>query len=355
MGRLALPAAQRPQRFLAKQGNIPYGSGQSNPLNISQTDYLTSLDLISNQTVVVGSAAPSGLNGAGAYAPLGNVQVKVNGGRAPFSLPGWHTNVYNQVWNHDYVDGLVATPLSLNTTNLWANHLRIPLTVDPATELGSWFTGDVTLNLQVLLTFDSVSQVFGTVNGATLGGSYDVYSEKFSAPAPDEPGGWLNEISYYKQTELYLSGGQLSNGTTTFTLETDEDYLRILLIFYTGARDNPNFAPADGLYLNISLIINDKFRILDTLSEAKMRFEMLETYTRVLPAGTCVIDFMRLIPPGRRDILPTDPDTTKRVQLQIASTSSSNYVDIVTETVVDSQFALKWVQSAQAKAGKQGS
>lgn len=359
MGRLALPPQQRPQRFLAKQGNLAYSSGATSIQTVSQTDYLTGLDLISLLTVATGTAAPTGpqvgATPADAYAPLANVQVKVNGGRAPYSLPGYHTNVYNQIWNHDYVDSLAAAPIATSTTNNWTGHLRIPLTVDPIAEKGSWYTGDTSLNLAANLTWNPIANVFGTVNGATLGGSMDIYSEKFSAPAPDEPGGWLDEISYYKQTELYVSQA-LSNGTTNITLETDQDWVRLILIFYTGTATGAGntFAPADALYTNLSLIVNDKFRVVDTCAEAKIRFEMLQTYTRLVSAGTAVLDFMRLIPPTRRDILPTDPDAVKRLQLQIVSTSASNNVDVISETTVDSQFAEKWARSARAKAGKAG-
>lgn len=354
MGRLALSPQQRPQRFLAKQGNIAYSSGNTNKQDISQTDYLTSLDLISLQTVTETTTAPSGTtSGAGAYATLGNVQVKVNGGRAPFSLPGFHTNVYNQIWNQDYVDSLATNPVVTNSTNNWKNHLRVPLTVDPTVEKGAWYTGDTQLNLSCLITGNPAANIWQTAATATIGGGWDVYSEKFSAPAPDEPAGWLDEISYYKQTELYATSA-LSNGTTSITLETDQDFLRIFCILYTGSPvgSGVTFAPADGLYTSVSLVLNDKFAIIDTLTEDKIRFEMLETYTRLLPAGTMVLDFFRLDPPTRRDVLPTDPDSTKRLQLKIVSTSSNNQVDVCTETTVDSQFAEKWARLAAARAGK---
>lgn len=358
MGRLALPAAQRPQRFLAKQGNMAYASGSTGQLQVSQTDYLTSLDLISLITNTTGGTAPSGGQGLTAgsalsYAPLANVQVKVNGGRAPFSLPGYHTNVYHQAWNHDYTDALAANPNTISTANAWKGHLRVPLTVDPIAEKGSWYTGDTQLAMFMALTWNPTANVFGTVNSAAIGGSYDVYSEKFSAPAPDEPFGWLDEISYYKQTELYTTSA-LSNGTTSITLETDQDYVRIGLVFYTGLStgSGATFAPADALYTAISLIMNDKFALIDTVSEDKLRFEYLQTYDLKNPVGVAWLDFMRLTPPTRRDLLPTDPDKAKRLQLKITSTSSSNNVDVITDTVMDSQFAERWARSAAARAGQ---
>jgi len=354
MGRLALPANQRPQRFLARQGNIAYASGSSNKQDVSQTDYLTSLDLISLQTVTETTTAPSGTtSGAGAYATLANVQVKVNGGRAPFSMPGYHANVYNQAWNHDYVDSLATNPIVTATTNNWVNHLRIPLTVDPIAEKGAWYTGDTTLDLSCVITGNPAANIWQTAGSATIGGGWDVWSEKFVAPAPDQPGGWLDEISYYKQAEVTRSNVQLANGNTAIDLPTDADYVRLMMIFYTGAAvgSGVTFAPADGLYTSMTLKVNDKFSVIDAATEAKIRFEMLETYTRLLPAGTAVLDFMRLIPPTRRDIMATDPDSTKHFQLNIVSTSTNNFVDVITETTVDSQFAEKWALAAKANSG----
>lgn len=357
MGRLALPEAQRPQRYVRKEGNIAYSSGNTSTQLIGQTAYLTALDLISLQTVTTTTTAPTGGFGttaAGAFAPLANVQVKVNGGRAPFSLPGFHTDVFTRVWDQDYISSLSTNPIVGNTSNNWVNHLRIPITVDPTSERGAFYTGDTALNMTFALTMNTVGSVFQTTNAATIGGSWDLFSEKFEAPQPDQSadpttGGWLDKISFYNQTELYGTFA-LSNGTTNINLETDQDFVRIILIFYTGTLNNQTFLPADSLYTTVSLKINDVASIWDTISEARMRFEQVITYQNTLPAGTCVFDFMRLRPATRRDILPTDPNIAKRVQLQIASTSSSNNVDVITQTVTDNPFAQKWVQLAAAQS-----
>jgi hypothetical protein len=177
-----------------------------------------------------------------------------------------------------------------------------------------------------------------------------VWTEKFNLPAPDQAGGWLNQISYYHETILQGSY-TLSSGTTNVVLPIDVDYQRVILVFYTGSNQDATFAPADGLYTSIDLIANDKFHLLDNIDEQTWRFEMAQTYKNVLPAGTCVIDFMRLFN-SRRDILPTDYDYAKRLILKITSTSASNKVDVITETVTDSQFADKWVALAKASGGK---
>lgn len=354
MGRYAVPDAQRYQRFRAKQGNIVYASGVTTPLQISQTDYLTQLDVMSNQQVTTSNSTPV-VAGYGAYGPLGLVQVKVNGGRAPYSLPGFHANEYLKAWNNDYVDALVKLPVTQSTTNNWKNHIRIPLTVDPLSDKGAWYTGDTSLNLTFALTMSAVGTVLSTVGSATIIGSWDVWSEKYAGPAPDEPNGWLDQISYYKQTELYLSGGVLSNGTTTFNLETDQDFVRIGLVFYTGSNADSTFAPAAALWTSMSLIINDKFAIFDSIDEQTMLLEQLNDYyassatTLNVANGVIWIDFQRFRIPTRDEILPTDPDQAKRLQLKIASGSASNRVDIITDTMVDSQFAEKWARSAKAK------
>lgn len=358
MGRLALPEAQRPQRYVRKEGNIAYSSGNTGTQPIGQTAYLTSLDLISLQTVTTTTTAPTGGFGttaSGAFAPLGNVQVKVNGGRAPFSMPGYHADVFTRVWDRDYSSDMTTNPNTGNVTNSWVNNLRIPLTVDPSSERGAFYAGDTALNLTFALTMNAIASVFQTVNSATIGGSWDLYSEKFEAPQPDQSastdtGAWLDKISFYNQAQLFGTFA-LSNGTTNITLETDQDFVRIILVFYTGALNAQTFAPANSLYTTISLKINDVASIWDTVAEARMRFEQDITYQQTLPAGTCVLDFMRLdSPPTRRDILPTDPNIAKRLTLQIVSTSSSNNVDVITHTVTDSPFAQKWVQLASQRS-----
>jgi hypothetical protein len=357
MGRYALPDASRYQRFKAKQGNIAYSSGVTTPLQISQTDYLTQLDIMSNQQVTT-SSGTAVVAGYGAYGALGNVQVKVNGGRAPYSLPGYHANEYLKAWNNDYVDAMARNTVTVSTTNNWKNHIRIPLTVDPLSDKGAWYTGDTALNLNAVLSMNAVGVVLSTVAAATIIGSWDVWSEKYSGPQPDAPNGWLDQISYYKQTELYLSGQVLSNGTTTINLETDQDFVRIGLIFYTGSNADSTFAPAAALWTSVDLIINDKFHIFETVDEQTMLFEDLNQYyassttTQNIAAGTIWLDFQRFRIPTRDEILPTDPDQAKRLQLKIASTSASNKVDIITDTMVDSQFAEKWARSAKARGSK---
>src|SRR5205085_10567333 len=130
-----------------------------------------------------------------------------------------------------------------------------------------------------------------------VGGSWDLYSEKFEAPQPDQSdaarGGWLDKISYYNQAQLFGTFA-LSNGTTNITLETDQDYVRIILVFYTGTLNAQTFAPANSLYTAITLKINDVASIWDTVAEARMRFEQDISYQQALPAGTAVLDFMRL-------------------------------------------------------------
>src|ERR1700737_1032430 len=175
MGRLALPPGQRPQRFLYKQGNLAYSSGTTSNLQMSQTDYLTAIDLVSLFTLVNSGAAPTSGQGtqvateaapnaiSGAYAPLANIQVRVNGGRAPYSLPGFHANQFARVWNHDYIDLLEAHPNTISTTNNRKGPLRPPPAVGPIALQGSWYTGDTQLALFASLTFNPVANVFATV------------------------------------------------------------------------------------------------------------------------------------------------------------------------------------------------
>jgi hypothetical protein len=371
MGRLALPIGQRFQKFPQFQGNIPYSSGaMSNPLGLISTEYLTGLTLISKQTVVSTATIPvvaatfpsAGISGSltaapspsiGVYQTLDSIQLKANGGISPYNLNGWHANLFERVYRHGYLDDIATAPITASTTTTWTGHIHMPLTVDPITEKGAFYTGDTTLNLSVQLTTLAAANLFSTVNGATIGGSWDVWASKFAGPAPDVPGGWLDEISYLCFRRIYQSGIQLSNGTTPINLELDQDYVRILLVFYTGTRGLTTFAPADGLYTTMNLTVNDR-KLWDTVPEAWVRFGANQIYEMGLPPGTAVIDYNTLNPASRRDILPTDPNAVKRLLLEITSTSASNFVDVITDTVVDSEYAAKWIASAKQRAGSQG-
>ena len=188
-----------------------------------------------------------------------------------------------------------------------------------------------------------------TVNSATIAGGWDVWRESYNAPAPDLPGGWLEPISYYHDVEVQLSQQALKNGTTPITLPIDQDYERIILVFYTGNSTDGTFAPADALYTSLDLVVNGKIHVLESALELERRFEQdtLLDASKALPAGTAVIDMSKL-----KDVFPTDPGTVSTFVLNIASTSTSNNVDVITETVTDNPFAAKWVAKVAAAAGK---
>lgn len=352
MGRLALPIASRFQKYFQFQGNIAYSSGaQSNPLPLVQTEYLTGLDIISKQTVASGTSNPvTSHPGGGRYSALGNIQVRANGGISPYNLYGWASNIFETVYRHDYTDAVAANPLVTSTTQNWTGHLHIPFTIDPIADRGAFYAGDTTLNLSLSLTFDTAANIFSTVNGATIAGSYDIWASKYAGPAPDVPGGWLDEISYLCFRRVYQSGVQLSNGTTPIQLELDQDYVRVILIFYTGTRDVATWTVADGLYTSMNLTVNDR-KLFDTVPEAWFRFGQNKIFRGALPAGTAVFDWNVLEPASRRDILPTDPNATKRLLLEITSTANTNFVDVITDTVVDSEYAAKWIASARQRQG----
>lgn len=348
MGRLALPTGVRPQRFKQKVGTISYGAGPQYVV-VPQTDYLSGIDLIAKQTVTSGGTAPV-VAGYGAFGPLGTVQLKTNGGRAPISMPAYHMDVLNRVWQDLYTSFLTASPLTINATTNWKNHLRLPVIIDYRTDRGCFYAGDTQLNLQVALVTNPATVAFSTVNGATIGGSWDVWAEKMNAPQPDQDptNKWLDAISFLHTSELYTTA-TLSNGVTKVILPTEIDYLRILLIFYTGNNSDSTFAPADGLYTTLDLVANEKFHLFDVIDEDTVRFDQVQIERSVLPPGTAVLDFMR-IPDERRDILPSDG--TRRMVLNIASTSVNNKCDVVLEYSADSQYAEKWFRLKAAAAGK---
>ena len=341
MGRLAAPPGQRVQRFLQKIGTINYAGGASGTVNVPQADYTTAFDIISSQQVVCGATAPV-VAAYGAFGPLNLVQVSVNGARHPYAVPGNFADIYSRVRSEPYASQMTADPVVVSSTNNWVNHLHVPLTLADDTVNGCWYTGDTTLQMVVKLGMATAAQVFSTVNGATLQGSWDVYRESFNAPPPHLNPTWLAAITWYH--ELIIQGTfTLRNGSTPIALPRDQDYQRIFFNLYTGNNGDSTYAPADGLLVTVDLAINNKIHIFDTNGEAETLFQQVQAYAEVLPSGWYVLDFSR-IKDSVRDILPTDTATVQILTLTIQSTSASNSADVYTESVVDNPFAAKWVQ-----------
>lgn len=351
MGRFAADPATRVQRFVTKFGNVVYSAaGSSPPVDLPKSDYTTAIDIISTQQVVAGGTAPV-IAAYGAWGPLGTVNLKVSGNRHPFAMLAYEADIYDRIRRAPYASNITTDPVVISSTNNWTGHLRIPLTAVPDMTLGAFYTGDTTVTLTMQLQNNAAAVAFSTVNGATIQGSWDLYRETFSAPAPDLPNGWLSDISYYHEVSVQNTVS-LAAGNNKIAMPINQDYMRILLVFYTGSAADATFAPADGLYTTIDLIANDKIHLIDTVFEAEMRFDMAQQYKEVLPPGTCCIDFMR-VPNSRRDVLPTDSPSLTDLNLVINSTSGSNKVDVIIESVVDSPFATKWIASAAAKASGQ--
>jgi hypothetical protein len=338
MGRLAAPAASRVQRFIQKVGNLVYASGNSAQCNVPQADYTTTLDIISSQTVLSGATIPV-IAAYGAFGPLSLVQV---------AAPGYFADIYMRVRSAPYTSQLTADPVTSSTTTNWVNHLHIPLTLAEDTTNGAWYTGDTTLQMTVKLGFNAAAAVFTTVNSATIQGSWDVWRESFSAPPPNLSSAWLAAISWYHEVAMQGTW-TLKNGTTPIDLPRDQDYQRIFFNIYTGNDFDATYTPTAGLLTSVDLAINTKIHIFDTVTEGETLFQQVFCYAESLGAGWYVLDFER-VKDSVRDILPTDTAVVQMLRLSIASTSTSNYVDVFTEAVVDNPFAAKWIKMAQAAA-----
>lgn len=346
MGRLATPAASRVQRFRQNIGTLAYSSGGTPSLNVPQSDYTTSFDILSAQQVVVGATAPV-IAAQGAFGPINLVQVNTNGSRHPFALSGYQTDMYDRVRTEPYASQRTAAPIVTSTTNNWINDLHVPLTLAEDTTNGAWYTGDTTLQMTLKIGCAAATAVFSTVNGATIQGSWTVFRECFNATPPNQNAAWLSAITWYHEV---ISQGTyaLSNGTTSIDLPRDQDYQRIFLSLYTGNDFDATYAPANGLLVTLDLSINIKIHPFDTVIEEALLFEQVRTYAEQLGNGWYVLDFER-IKDSVRDILPTDTANVQILRLKIASTSSSNSVDVITESVVDNPFAQKWVAMYQAQ------
>jgi len=350
MGRFAIAAGPRAQRYRRIVGQITYSSGSTPSVNggIPKTGYLTNIDLNSSIQVVTGASAPV-IAGYGVYGPDQLVSFVV-GPRAWVNIPGYHLKEFNKFYNLPWTDAYNAAPIVTSSTNNWQGSLRIPLAADTNSELGAFYLGDQELNTNLQVTCAAASTVFSTVNGATIQGSWNVEVERFAAPAPDQKNGWLNEVSFIHELRLFGTF-QLKNGDTNIQLDLDRDYQRIILIFFTGSDKDSTFAPANGLFTQLSLLVNDEVRIYDTVTEQQLLEEMDWNYNiKQWNAGSYAIDFMAQKNNSRRDVLPTDSAVVKSLNLVITSTSTSNFVDVVTESMIDSPYAKKWAESAKRMA-----
>lgn len=328
------------QRFQKKFATLNYASGQVAQAQLPSDDYTTAVELISAQTVTTGVTPPT-IAGWGAWGPLQQITVTAPGNRRPFALPGYHADLAYRLRDHAWHSSMTATPNVASTTNAWVNHVRCPLTITNDTELGAFYTGDDSLDMFVQVACGTAAQAFTAVSGATIAGSWDAYREYFSAPAPDQPGGWLDAISYYRSHTVQFSGILLNAGP--ISLPRLQDYMRLICVLYTGNNYDSTFAPADGLYTSATLTVNSRINIVDGWSEAKVKFEQERVYKFALPAGSFVLDFNEILS-SRRDILPTDAISS--LQLTFATANGSAKADVICETVVDSPFAAKYAAAA---------
>jgi hypothetical protein len=361
VGRFAIPAGQRAQRIVRKIGTVNYGAGSNPglPGGVPKSGYITEFDLRSSMQVVTGATAPV-VAGYGPYGLQNLIQV-LSGNRLPFSAYPFAANAFFETFDPPYKDILAANPVVTSSTNNWVDDLRIPLTVSPDSEIGAWYAGDVELNMDVQLGGAATTQAFSTVNGATIQGSHDVYVERFTAPAPDAPGGWLNEISFFTEFKRFGTF-TLKNGETVIDLDRDRDYLRLMLVFYTGSTNDSTFAPADALYTTLELQIDDNFSVYFPTDEATTKKRMLNDYqwsvagsgTKILRPGIAMLDFMVEKHMSRRDVLPADAKLIQSIKLRVVSTSASNILDVFTHTAYDNPFAVKYIQAVQAQSKGRG-
>lgn len=345
MGRLAPQQGTRVQRFRQQLGTLTYASAGVASVDLKRSDYTLSLDLVSHQTVTSGGTIPV-VAGYGAFGPEQLVQVIV-GGQSPISLSGYALDAIGRYKLRPYESQQTASTLTASTTTNWTNDLRIPFTITPDTERGCFYTGDPSLQMTLSLTCGTAAQTFSTVNGATIQGSWNVWREVISAPAPTASPAFLDAISWLHQLQrVYSSTAALGAGVTDISIGRNRDYENIYVVAYTGNNNDGTFAPATGLISHLSLIINDTIRIYDTVEEGEMIFEANTLLPAALPGGVYVIPFER-IRNSIRDILPTDGPAVTSVTVEVdTGSSNTTHVDIITESVVDSPFAAEWVAAA---------
>lgn len=350
MGILAAPLNKRAQRFRVKLGTVAYSSGGTPGLSgggIPRSGYLTRLDIESAIQVVTGATPPVIAN-YGAYGPEGMVSVVI-GSDSPFALPGLYAKEFWRVYDAPYTDSRAASPIVASSTNNWRDDLHIPLTVSPDTELGSWYTSDDEMTMDLQIAGNAPATVFSTVNSATIQGQWNIWAERFSAPAPDLPGGWLREISFWHEVKILQSNVALVAGDNDIILPRNRDYLAIGLVFYTGSRNDSTFAPAAALFNTISLIVSDETFIYKLIDEQTLIEENLLAYWQLPATGFYWLDFMHQKENSNRDVFPTDASVASAFKLTVNCPGAAK-CDVIGETVMPNPYAKRWAAQAAARS-----
>lgn len=351
---LTLPASYRP--ITRTEGSIAYGANvSSNPLRIDQSGLLTGLLLTFAGTLTTGATVPLLTNGA-PYTIIKYITLQVSGGAGrSINIPGYALNMVERTREQDYSDSAV-TPTAANVANVWQFDVHIPVCVRDGNLYGSWsdylgaiYTGDPEVSVQLSITWASEATIIsnqGAAN-AVLAGNLAVTSFKLDVPTPDRDMNLLTAISWThqlvdEQVVPILGAGALT--LPSLPVYEPRVYLRIWDLL------NNNGAYSNGVVASYDAVIQDYIDFDQNLSEQIFLSRQRRRYVTPLPPGSYVQDFaagntrMFWLPVQHITLLKWTP-TISGVGLVNAN------LERVSESVVPSPLARKWVAVASASRG----
>jgi hypothetical protein len=357
---LQLPRSYK--RITRVEGSIPYpaagGALVSNPMRIDQSGCLLSLLLTFSGTVTVpaGGAAPV-YNGFSPYGLIQYVTIQTSGGVGrQINIPGYALNVAERTRESDYADGpVVPSPAAgANAAMTWS--LCVPICVRDGDLYGYWsdylgaiYTGDpeVTLQLQVTWnTFAAIATNPGAgANATVLSGNLTVTSFKLDVPTPDQDPGLLASISWSRNLIEEQNFGITAAGPfSPNPLPSAEP--RVYLRIWDLVQNNGN--PANGVLSLWDSTLQDYIDFMQSIPEQVLLEIQRRRYVNPLPAGTYCLDFS----PGntRQQWLAVQNVTLFKLTPTISNVALVNAaIDRISEYVVPSPLARKWVRAAQAR------
>jgi hypothetical protein len=301
-------------------------------------------------------------NGFAPYALIAYVTIQTSGGvgRA-INVPGYALNVIERTRESDYSDGpVLGAPTAGNTAAL-SFSLHAPICVRDGGLYGNWsdylgavYTGDPEVTMQLTITWNAYSAIVTAAsNDAThqsLAGNLTVTSLKLDVPTPDTDPGLLAAISWThqvieEQNFAVTAAGPISPNP----LPTAEPrvYIRVWDLFTNNA------APANGVLSLWDATLQDYIDFFQSMPEYAILEIQRRRYVNPLPAGSYVLDFS----PGntREQWLPVEQITLFKLVPTISGVALTNAsIDRISETVVPSPLARKWVAAAARRAAPAG-
>jgi hypothetical protein len=352
---LQLPASYR--KIYRVEGTVPYAAnGQSNPLRIDPSGLLGGLLLTFSGTLTTTSTAPTLTNGS-PYSIVKYFTLSTSGGVGrSINIPGYALNVMERLREPDYADGPV-TPTTASSTLNWSFDLYLSVCVRDGDIYGGWsdllgaiYTGDPQVTCNFSVTWNSESTIISnqTSAAAVLAGSFTVTSSKWDTPTPDADMNLLQAISWTHQlieeiVQPITGSGPL--GLPQLPTYEQRVYLKICdLVLNNGAYTN-------GVYTSIDSSIQNFIDFEQSIPESVWLARQRRRYINVPPAGTYCLDFAA--GNSRSLWLPVQNVTLWKVAPTISTVAlTAASVDRISESMVPSPLARKWVQIAAQAGGK---